>query len=159
MNVVRTAEFPASELRSMITKMLVDFLPAFEKLEPQQGRQRQYKTVIFIFPDIALADACDIIDGAQMDAKPSFVARGLMVGEFHGANNSSGLRNPNFFPLRTPHPCLAIRHMVPGDFVFMTLENYEVELQRKFLTAFLDVFGEEDRPEVKDAKQKLQALA
>merc|ERR1719409_2402306 len=134
--------------------MLVDFLPTFEQLEPKTGRQRQYKTCIFIFPDIQLADACDIIDGAQMDAKPNFVARGLMVGEFHAANNSSGLRNPNFFPLRTPFPSLAIRHMVPGDFVFMTLENYPVELQRNFLQSFLAVFGEEDRPETRDARER-----
>ena len=35
-------------------------------------------------------------------------------------NNNSGLRNPNFYPLRTPYPCLAIRHMVSTDIAFMT---------------------------------------
>jgi len=81
-----------------------------------------------------------------------------MVGEFHAANNGTGLRNSGFYPLRTPHPCLAIRHMVPGDYVFMTLDNYAVDLQRKFLASFLEVFGEEDRAETKDARSKLQAL-
>jgi hypothetical protein len=159
MAVVRTAHIPKESLRASLADLLLEYLPQFEALEPCTGRQRQYKTVIFIFPDVALQDARDVIDGAQADAKPEFVARGLMVGEFHAANNATGLRNPDFYPLRTPHPCLAIRHMVPGDYVFMTLDNYAVELQRKFLASFLDVFGEEDRAETRDARTRLQALS
>ena len=78
-----------------------------------------------------------------------------MCGEFHETNNGSGLRNPNFFPLRTPYPCLAIRHMVPGDIAFMTLDDYPVKMRVKLLKGFLDVFGEEDKPQVKEAKEKL----
>ena len=73
----------------------------------------------------------------------------VLSGEFHAANNATSLRNPNFFPLRTPYPCLAVRHMVPGDFVFMTLDNYDKSLQRQLLRSFLDVFGKEtERKEV-----------
>eukprot|EP00929_Paragymnodinium_shiwhaense_P024078 TRINITY_DN14920_c0_g1_i2.p1 TRINITY_DN14920_c0_g1~~TRINITY_DN14920_c0_g1_i2.p1 ORF type:complete len:359 (-),score=54.49 TRINITY_DN14920_c0_g1_i2:814-1890(-) len=157
--VVRTCHLPESSLREELTRLLVDFLPQFRELEPRRGRQQQYKAVIFIFPDIATADAEYYIEGAQLDAKPEFVAQGLMVGEFHAGNNSCSLRNSGFFPLRTPTPCLAIRHMVPGDLVFMTLDNYGPELQRKFLTSFLDVFGEEDRAEVRTAKAQLAGLA
>jgi len=156
--VVRTADVPRGELRRTLGRLLLDFLPEFEAMEPSKGRQRQYKTVVFVFPDVALVDARDVIDGAQADTKPQFVSRGLMVGEFHAANNAASLRNPDFFPLRTPHPCLAIRHMVPGDFVFMTLEDYSADLQRKFLSAFLDVFGDEDRKETRDARTKLHQL-
>lgn len=127
-------------------------------MAPTTGRQRQFKTIVFIFPDISLADAHDLIDGTQADVKAQFVARGLMVGELHAANNASCLRNSEFFPLRTPHPCLAIRHMVPGDFVFMTLEHYAPDLQREFLTSFLSVFGEEDGQEVRDARARLKLL-
>ena len=77
-----------------------------------------------------------------------------MVGEFHSTNNASGLRNPDFFPLRTPYPCLAIRYMVPGDFVFMTLDDYEPSLRLKLLKCFLDVFGNEDKPQVEEAKKR-----
>ena len=73
--------------------------------------------------------------------KSMFVERGLMIGEFHSANNATGLRNSSFYPLRTPYPCLAVRHMVPGDFVFMTLDAYEHDLQVKLLEGFLNVFG------------------
>lgn len=158
MGVIRTKDIPKHELKATLSKLLIDFIPRFESMEPKEGRLRQYKTVIFIFPDVAIADAKEVIDGAQAAAKIDFVARGLMVGEFHAANNAAGLRNANFFPLRTPHPCLAIRHMVPGDYVFMTLENYTTDLQKKFLKSFLDVFGEEDRNETRDARKRLQQL-
>ena len=38
-------------------------------------------------------------------------------------NNCPGLRNSNFYPLRTPFPCLAMRHMVPTDIAFMALDK------------------------------------
>ena len=46
-----------------------------------------------------------------------------MIGEFHMVNNKSGLRNKNFYPLRTPYPSLAIRHMVSSDIAFMSPED------------------------------------
>jgi hypothetical protein len=100
-----------------------------------------------------------VIDKAQEEAKPCFVAKGLMCGEFHAANNATGLRNENFYPLRTPYPCLAVRHMVPGDFVFMTLDNYEQSLQVQLLENFLGVFGKDaELKEVKEAKARLARL-
>ena len=63
-----------------------------------------------------------LIDEVQQELKGKFIEKGLMIGEFHKANNSSGLRNPNFYPLRTPYPCLAIRYMVASDIAFMTPE-------------------------------------
>ena len=66
---------------------------------------------------------------------------GLMLGEFHMRNNQPGLRNDDFFPLRTPIPCLAVRHMVPTDLAFLNVERYELTLRIKFLTSFLAVFG------------------
>ena len=87
--------------------------------------------------------------------KESFVEKGLMCGEFHETNNGSGLRNSNFYPLRTPYPCLAIRHMVPGDIAFMDLATYPPAMRVKLLNGFLDVFGDEDKPQVREAKEKL----
>jgi hypothetical protein len=53
----------------------------------------------------------------QTSCKPYYVQRGLMLGEFHLRNNSPGLRNESFFPLRTPVPCLAVRHMVSTNYM------------------------------------------
>ena len=41
----------------------------------------------------------------------------------HRHNNASGLRNPGFYPLRTPLPSLAVRRIVPTDLVFLPVEN------------------------------------
>eukprot|EP00518_Triparma_eleuthera_P018090 CAMPEP_0197545810 /NCGR_PEP_ID=MMETSP1320-20131121/701_1 /TAXON_ID=91990 /ORGANISM="Bolidomonas sp., Strain RCC2347" /LENGTH=606 /DNA_ID=CAMNT_0043105347 /DNA_START=13 /DNA_END=1833 /DNA_ORIENTATION=+ len=145
------------QIRKVLAKLLRDFVPIFEGLEPSKGKLRQFKAIILIFPDIKANQAHDIIDAVQVLVKESFVEKGLMCGEFHETNNASGLRNPNFFPLRTPYPCLAIRHMVPGDIAFMTLDDYPVKMRVKLLKGFLDVFGEEDKPQVKEAKEKLAA--
>ena len=50
-----------------------------------------------------------------------------MIGEFHSINNSCGLRNESFYPLRTPIPCLAIRHMVGTDIAFMSPSDCDVK--------------------------------
>lgn len=148
-----------AELRQALVRLLVSFIPRFEGLHPSTGKLRQYKAAVLVFPDVAVREAHEVIDLAQEEAKPQFVAKGLMCGEFHAANNATGLRNPNFYPLRTPYPCLAIRHMVPGDFVFMTLDNYEKGLQLQLLRNFMDVFGKQrDLKEVKDAKERLAKL-
>jgi hypothetical protein len=131
-------------------------------LEPTKGRARQFKAIVLIFPDIALKDAHEMIDGVQRYVKPDFVSRGLMVGEFHLRNNSSGLRNKEFYPLRTPIPCIAMRHMVPTDLAFLDVTSYEPALRKKFLTSFLNVFGEDKvakkKPEVKMAREALEKL-
>mmetsp|Transcript_21559 Transcript_21559/g.44974 ORF Transcript_21559/g.44974 Transcript_21559/m.44974 type:complete len:607 (-) Transcript_21559:19-1839(-) len=165
MSVIRTSSLVDGEalgqdkediVRKILVKLLQDFVPVFLGLEPSKGRLRQFKAVILVFPDVKSSQAHDIIDAVQVLAKPFFVEKGLMVGEFHETNNASGLRNPNFFPLRTPYPCLAIRHMVPGDFVFMTLDDYGLEMRAKLLRGFLDVFGDDDKPQVGMAREKLR---
>lgn len=111
-----------------------------------------------------------------------------MVGDFFVGNNAPGLHNKEWFPLRTATPTLAIRHMVPGDFVFMyvvcwrpretlwdtrltqrgqfltptphsrSLDEYAKPVQRGFLESFVSVFGDTDAPEVAKAREALAAL-
>merc|ERR1719359_2143873 len=78
-----------------------------------------FRAVILVFPDVPINRADKVIDDTQNRLKDDFVKDGLMLGEFHLLNNSAGLRNPDFYPLRTPYPCLALRHMVPSDLPFL----------------------------------------
>ena len=71
-------------------------------MEPIKGAARAFKAAIFIFPDISLDQTTECIDGVQEICKPFYVRQGLMLGEFHLRNNSTGLRNQHFYPLRTP---------------------------------------------------------
>jgi hypothetical protein len=69
------------------------------------------------------------LEQLQRELKPEFVARGLMIGEFHPGCNTRGVWNPEFRPMRSPHPLLAIRPMMPSDLPFLVgdaayLETY-----------------------------------
>ena len=97
--------------------------------------------LIMIFPDITEEEAPILIDGVQKKLKPEFVKSGLMLGEFHARNNSSGLRNPDFRPLRSPVPLLAIRHMMESDLPFLGKMCDSPELRIEFLTAYLEFLG------------------
>lgn len=118
----------------------------FEALEPTQGIMTSYKAVLMVFPDIDLSEAKVLIDGVQESLKPQFVSKGLMIGEFHKNNNASGLRNPDFYPLRTPVPTLAIRHMVTGDIAFLDMSKYAPDVRVSFLSNYIGRFQDDDSP-------------
>ena len=67
-----------------------------------------------------------------------------MIGEFHMLNNSSGLRNPCFFPLRTPYPCIAMRYMVATDPAFMTPQECSDQTKSEFLKGYINNFGSKE---------------
>eukprot|EP01084_Bolivina_argentea_P051028 93864_1 len=134
------------------------FVERFHTLEPTKGRKAAYKAVVLIFPDIDLSDAHDIIDKVQLKLKPEFVSKGLMIGEFHRNNNACGLRNENFYPLRTPIPSLAIRCIVPTDLVFLSPSKYEPSLRVKFLKSYLNQFVDDKSRAAKQAVKEATEL-
>ena len=89
-----------------------------------------------------------------------------MIGEFHTRNNASGLRNPNFYPLRTPTPALAIRRIVPSDLAFLDMSKYDADTRVQFLKSYLKQFeggcvmadkkmSAADKTSITEAKQAL----
>jgi hypothetical protein len=66
---------------------------------------------------------------------------GLLVGEFHAANANPGLHNPDFRPLRSPVPMLAIRHLVESDLAFLNRDFYPVSLRATYLRSYLFRLG------------------
>jgi hypothetical protein len=79
-----------------------------------------------------------LIDVSKERLKPLFVNDGLMLGEFHELNESPGLHNPDFRPLRSPIPLLAIRRMVYSDIVFLNRPSDPPERRIRFLEAYLN---------------------
>lgn len=154
-SAVRTAhvEGGPETVKSEIAKMVKSFLPEFKRLEPNSGRLVANKAVVFVFPDVANNVACRVIDEVQLECKPFFVAEGLMIGEFHRRNNACGLRNPDFYPLRTPFPSLALRHMVPSDLAFLSPDKYAPKLRVKFLSSFLSNFSGVEPYETRNKKE------
>ena len=109
----------------------------FAELEPSTGPQAELKTILILFPDLPAAAMPELIDRTQSALKPAFVPNGLMIGEFHPTPpEQPGLWNPDFRPLRSPVPLLAIRQMVPSDLPFLADD-------REYLTAYLRQFGDQ----------------
>ena len=69
--------------QAVIERTARAMLRRFDELEPRTGRAAAYKAVVMIFPQVPLSHAPRLIDGVQLALKPEFVARGLMIGEFH----------------------------------------------------------------------------
>jgi hypothetical protein len=93
------------------------------------------KTIVVLFPDIPREQAPEVIDEVQRILKPGFVARGLMVGQFHPDCPEPGLRNPRFRPLQAPVPLLVVRSMVAGDRPFLAHD-------RRFLCQYEQRFAD-----------------
>lgn len=79
---------------------------------------RDLLTVLLVLPDLDPVDPTPL-DDLQREAKDDFVDNGLMIGQFHPACEAPGLWNPDFRPLRSPVPLLAIRKLVVNDLPFL----------------------------------------
>ncbi len=106
---------------------------------PVPEAERIFHATLILFPTISPDEAPELIDQVKEELKPSFLRLGLMLGEFHASNESPGLHNPDFKPLRSPIPMLAIRHMVPTDLVFLDRPEYDVKTRLHYLEAYLAV--------------------
>lgn len=127
--------------------LVLEYRDWFRELEPREGHNAQFKTILIAFPDIQPAAAPQIIDVVQAHLKPSFVSEGLMIGQFHATCAEPGLWNPDFRPLCTPVPLLAIRHMVPSDFPFLRKEPH-------LLRAYLRYMGGNVPAKLRDAVEE-----
>ncbi|MFF5211827.1 DUF6875 domain-containing protein [Streptosporangium sp. NPDC000396] len=122
--------------RAQVETAMAFYRDWFAELEPRNGPRAQFKTILVLFPDVATSDAPEVIDVTQARLKASFVAGGLMIGQFHPLPPAEGgLWNPDFRPLRSPVPLLAIRHLVPTDLPFLVGE-------RRFLESYARRFGD-----------------
>ena len=157
-SVVKTSHLKFNKVLQKVESITRSFVTRFGKLEPTSGRKVAYKAVVLVFPDVTLEMAPDVIDNVQLKLKPEFVANGLMIGEFHKHNNACGLRNPDFYPLRTPSPALAIRRIVPTDLVFLSPSKYAPELRLKFLTSYLTQFEGDPSPGARKAVDEATIL-
>lgn len=130
---VSTQGMNQAELESLVKDCRETFLEQF----PQQGKLAIYKALLLIFPDIQ-DEQCNIVDRVQQNLKPFFVEKGLMLGEFHQFNQSPGLHNPDFRPLQSPVPMLAIRFMTEADLPFLSRATDCPQVRVKYLESYLD---------------------
>lgn len=124
-----------------IEEAVSTFRDHFTAQEQADGKIDIFGSIVMIFADVAVEDAETVIDGPQRRLKPSFVERGLMIGEFHQVNHSPGLRNPGFRPLRSPIPLLVIRHMVESDIDFLIRPLDPAAMRIRSLNAYMKFLG------------------
>jgi hypothetical protein len=121
-----------------VVESLGGYRDLFRRMPTPPGVSAQFRTILVLFPDVPEEGAPALIDAAQDLLKTQYVKDGLMIGEFYpGPPPKAGLWNPDFLPLGSPVPLLAIRHMVASDFPFLR-ETPE------HAAAYLERFG--DRP-------------
>lgn len=119
-----------------IEKIVADVVPVFQGLPPATGPNTLLKTILVLFPTVA---DYRLIDEAQRHLKEVCVPRGIMIGQFYPDCDEPGIRNPDFRPLRSPIPLLAIRHMVSSDLPFLTARaDWIAEYLKKFGSAAPD---------------------
>jgi hypothetical protein len=127
-----------------VTQRLRGYRDWFIELSEPSGSARMFHTILMVFPELPTARAPQIVDALQIALKGEFVARGLMIGEFHdGPPPKGGLWNPDFRPLRCPLPMLAIRHMVPTDYLFL-------EDNPEHVTMYLRLYGDQVPPHLRE---------
>jgi hypothetical protein len=132
----------------------------FLKIDTEGQELDIHRAFLLIFPDVHINENFQLIDSIQQKLKPLFVESGLMLGEFHKHNQSSGLHNPNFRPLRSPIPLLAIRFMVESDLPFLQNPDDEPCLRIKYLEAYLKRFAHTSTDQTKlDTAHQALALA
>ena len=148
-------EDPAPD-RARIVDLILQYRDRFLEIEPREGPMSLNKTILVVFPHLG-PDAATMIDDVQAELKSSFVEHGLMLGEFHSENESPGLRNPDFRPLRSPVPMLAIRHMVESDLPFLRRSIDAPSVRASYLRSYLRRLGATVRPKYFD--QAVTALA
>lgn len=123
-----------------IGQILGTYREIFLELEPKHGPPAMNKAVLIVFPNLGAAGAA-LVDEVQFGHKAKFVDAGLMLGEFHSTNMSPGLRNEAFFPLRSPVPMLAIRHMVETDLPFLRRDLDPPQTRVAFLRSYIRRLG------------------
>jgi hypothetical protein len=119
-----------------ISAVIRQYRDRFLVTEPVSGPDTINKAFVVVFPNLG-PDGAGVVDEVQSRLKKDFVDMGLMLGEFHAANQSPGLRNAEFRPLRSPIPMLAMRHMVDSDLPFLLRYVYAPEARASFLRSYL----------------------
>lgn len=124
-----------------IEEVVNRFRDIFLELHPKDGDDAINKSLLMVFPKVELKDARRLIDEVQARLKPRFTRYGLMLGEFHELNETPGLRNAAFFPLRSPLCMLVIRYMVESDLPFLERSEDPPGARVGFLRSYLRRLG------------------
>lgn len=141
MDSIWLTEMPATvPTFERLSAIITGYRNVFLETEPKSGPEAMNKVFLVAFPSFG-PEGTAVIERVQSTLKRYFVDMGLLVGEFHSANANPGLHNPDFRPLRSPVPMLAIRHLVESDLAFLSRDFYSLSLRATYLRSYLFRLG------------------
>lgn len=85
---------------------------------PCKPSMAHFRTIIIGFPHCGGEAGLAMLQRVQKRNKFHSLSRRRMIGLMHAESDAPGLWNPDFRPLRSPLPVLAIRHLVEHDAPF-----------------------------------------
>lgn len=129
-----------ADQRTQILEAVEHYRETFLSMRAPSAEHMLY-AILIVFPDVSLENAPELIDRTKEELKSSFVEQGLMLGEFHARNDSPGLHNASFRPLRSPVPMLVIRRMVTTDVSFLNRPEYDAATRLRYIEIYLRVSG------------------
>lgn len=101
-------------------RQLVAYRDWFLELRPTGRVKRNFKAILALLPDLSgHPRQTEFIEAIHQELKPSWVERGLMLGQFYPDCDAEGLHNADFRPLRSPEPLFVMRHMQLTDLPFL----------------------------------------
>ena len=104
--------------RQRILQTMQDAMQAFHAL-PCTRATKIFRTVIVGFPNCRGEEGIAALHDVQDAMRHHSVVWGKMIGLFEPDSPATGLINPDFRPLRSPVPLLAIRMLVEQDAPFV----------------------------------------
>ena len=105
--------------QQVVIDLIRNLKDIFIAMEPVSEKEKKFKAITILFPNLKNEEIPSIIDNIQLLLKPEFVQQGLMIGQFYENCQQGGLRNADFRPLQSPVPLIAIRYMVETDWPFL----------------------------------------
>jgi hypothetical protein len=81
------------------------------------GRER-LGTILYGFPNCASPAGLAMLGRVYQRHKYYTLVRSVMIAFFHSGSETHGLWNPDFRPMRSPLPVLAVRYLIEQDATF-----------------------------------------
>ncbi|MER7862375.1 DUF6875 domain-containing protein [Amycolatopsis japonica] len=116
-------------------------------LDPQQFKAG---SLLGFLPGLPDAYAPEIIDLGHRRLRMDFVARGLMLGEFHPLSQVASVRNPEFLVMRSPVPMFAVRALTVHDLMFLDDPQTDPIERLQYLKHYLDHLSDQLTPSGRD---------
>lgn len=117
--IVMTVDQEGENTEENVINKALESRQKFIELVEQQPDLVEYIAVITSFPNLNSKEGYELIEKVQTMLKPTYVKKGMMIGQFYLTCPETGIRNDKFYPLRCPDPLLVVRTMVKSDLVFL----------------------------------------